>query len=140
MSLLYVGLSSWLCVGCAQAPRLAAPLCANPLPITGHFDRRAPEFWTSIPDREVAAAVASDYGLSLAFSGSTVLTFPVTIDRDLLAKMRCDKRIETINYSGYLKNVLARESRAHLTPRWSGRVRDKVPSSNVGARAAQLNR
>ena len=27
-----------------------------------------------------------------------------------------------------------------LTPRWSGRVRDKVPSSNGGARAAQLNR
>jgi hypothetical protein len=27
-----------------------------------------------------------------------------------------------------------------LTPRWSGRVVDKVPSSGVGARAAQLNR
>ena len=27
-----------------------------------------------------------------------------------------------------------------LTPRWSGRVEDKVPSSNVGVRAAQLNR
>jgi len=28
----------------------------------------------------------------------------------------------------------------HLTNRWSGRVRHKVRSSNVGARAAQLNR
>jgi hypothetical protein len=28
----------------------------------------------------------------------------------------------------------------HLTPRWSGRVKDKVPSSNAGVRAAQLNR
>jgi len=28
----------------------------------------------------------------------------------------------------------------HLTNRWSGRVSDKVPSSYVGARAAQLNR
>jgi hypothetical protein len=27
-----------------------------------------------------------------------------------------------------------------LTRRWSGRVKDKVPSSNVGVRAAQLNR
>lgn len=27
-----------------------------------------------------------------------------------------------------------------LTPRWSGRVRDKVPSPSVGVRAAQLNR
>jgi hypothetical protein len=27
-----------------------------------------------------------------------------------------------------------------LTNRWSGRVRDKVPSSYAGARAAQLNR
>ena len=27
-----------------------------------------------------------------------------------------------------------------LTNRWSGRVRDKVPSSYTGARAAQLNR
>ena len=27
-----------------------------------------------------------------------------------------------------------------LTPRWSGRVDDKVPSSNAGMRAAQLNR
>ena len=30
--------------------------------------------------------------------------------------------------------------RRPLTPRSSGRVKDKVPSSNVGARAAQLNR
>ena len=27
-----------------------------------------------------------------------------------------------------------------LTNRWSGRVMDKVPSSNAGVRAAQLNR
>ena len=27
-----------------------------------------------------------------------------------------------------------------LTNRWSGRVKDKVPSSDIGARAAQLNR
>ena len=27
-----------------------------------------------------------------------------------------------------------------LTTRWSGRVRDKVPSSYIGVRAAQLNR
>jgi hypothetical protein len=26
-----------------------------------------------------------------------------------------------------------------LTPRWSGRVEDKVPSSDRGVRAAQLN-
>ena len=31
-------------------------------------------------------------------------------------------------------------TKCRLTPRWSGRVRDKVPSSNSGARAAQLNR
>ena len=30
--------------------------------------------------------------------------------------------------------------RAYLTNRWSGRVKDKVPSSYIGARAAQLNR
>ena len=27
-----------------------------------------------------------------------------------------------------------------LTNRWSGRVQNKVPSSNIGVRAAQLNR
>jgi hypothetical protein len=27
-----------------------------------------------------------------------------------------------------------------LTPRWSGRVKDKVPSPKIGARAAQPNR
>jgi len=27
-----------------------------------------------------------------------------------------------------------------LTNRWSGRVKDKVPSSTAGVRAAQLNR
>jgi hypothetical protein len=31
-------------------------------------------------------------------------------------------------------------TRCRLTPRWSGRVRDKVPSSYIGVRAAQLNR
>jgi hypothetical protein len=29
---------------------------------------------------------------------------------------------------------------AGLTNRWSGRVRDKVPSSDAGVRAAQLKR
>ena len=31
-------------------------------------------------------------------------------------------------------------SQRRLTPRWSGRVKDKVPSSDVGVRVAQLNR
>jgi hypothetical protein len=54
--------------------------------------------------------------------------------------MRCDNRIDFFNYDAYMENVLAGDSRAYLTPRWSGRVNDKVPSSNFGARAAQLNR
>ena len=33
-----------------------------------------------------------------------------------------------------------RRCQCHLTLRWSARVGDKVPSSNVGARGAQLNR
>ena len=33
-----------------------------------------------------------------------------------------------------------RSARCRLTPRWSGRVEDKVPSSNRSARAAQLKR
>jgi len=37
-----------------------------------------------------------------------------------------------------MKTAVASQSR--LTPRSSGRVRDKVPSSYVGVRAAQLNR
>jgi len=111
------------------------PACADPVPITGHFDRSAPDFWTSIPDRQVAAAVASDYALKLAFEGSTVLTFPVTVDSALLAKMRCDKRIRFIQYSEQLKNVVARTSRAHLAPRSSGRGDDKVPSPYTGLRA-----
>ena len=32
------------------------------------------------------------------------------------------------------------ESRCRLTPRWSARVKDKVPNPNAGVRAAQLNR
>jgi hypothetical protein len=43
-----------------------------------------------------------------------------------------------------LRNVRAVKGGVHamrcLTNRWSGRVIDKVPSSDVGARAAQLNR
>jgi hypothetical protein len=31
-------------------------------------------------------------------------------------------------------------AKCNLTPRWSGRVDDKVPSSYFGVRAAQLNR
>ena len=37
-------------------------------------------------------------------------------------------------------DVIEKGEECHLTPRWSGRVRDKVPSSYVGVRAAQLNR
>jgi len=35
---------------------------------------------------------------------------------------------------------MERGTSATLTPRWSGRVEDKVPSSTGGVRAAQLNR
>ncbi len=35
---------------------------------------------------------------------------------------------------------MTRRFECRLTPRWSGRVQDKVPSSDVGVRAAQLNR
>jgi len=84
-----------------------APKCANPIPISGRFDRKAPEIWTTISDRQVAADVARDYKLKLAFDGSRVLTFPATIDPALLAKMRCDNRIQFLSYSEYMKNVLA---------------------------------
>src|ERR1700741_2967984 len=96
-----------LCAGCTHSPKLTVPACKNPVPIAGHFDRKAPEFWTLIADRQLAADVARDYGLKLAFEGSAVLKFPVTIDPELLAKMRCDNRIQFLNYSEYLKNVLA---------------------------------
>jgi hypothetical protein len=84
------------CAGCVHAPKLMSPACADPVPISGHYDREAPEFWTVVPDREVAAAVANDYGLTLAFEGSSVITFPVTIDPALLARLRCDERIHSI--------------------------------------------
>lgn len=96
--------------------------------------------WTSIVNRQVAADVARDYGLKLPFEGSTVLTFPTALDPAVLAKMRCDNRIPSLNYDAFMQNVLAGDPRAYLTPRWSGRVQDKVPSANVGARAVRLNR
>jgi len=37
-------------------------------------------------------------------------------------------------------NLLSLRMIRRLTNRWSGRVKDKVPSSYDGARAAQLNR
>ena len=95
------------CAGCAHSPKLVQPECSNPIPITGHFDRRAPGIWTTIADRQIAAEVARDYGLKLPFEGSTVLTFPTTIDAALLAKMRCDDRIPTLTYDAVMKNVLA---------------------------------
>ena len=36
--------------------------------------------------------------------------------------------------------TLMSDMSCRLTNRWSGRVKDKVPSSYIGARAAQLNR
>ena len=106
-SLMGMTLLSWLCVGCVHGPKLVTPACSNPVPITGRYDPKAPEFWTTIADREVAADVARDFGLKLAFDGSTVLTFPAAIDSALLARMRCDSRIPFISYSEYLKNVMA---------------------------------
>jgi len=37
-------------------------------------------------------------------------------------------------------NISAASHLCHLTSRWSGRVKDKVPSSHIGVRAAQINR
>jgi peptidoglycan/LPS O-acetylase OafA/YrhL len=43
-------------------------------------------------------------------------------------------------FGGEVRRGKTEHRRRDLTPRWSGRVIDKVPSSNVGVRAAQLNR
>ena len=116
MALVAALMSLSLCAGCAHPPKLFVPACSNPVSISGRFDRRAPEFWTSIADRQVAADVARDYGLKLAFEGSTVLTFPAAIDPNLLARMRCDRRIQFLSYSAYTKNVLAVADQERLTP------------------------
>ena len=39
-----------------------------------------------------------------------------------------------------MEAVVAISGAGRLTNRWSGRVRDKAPSPNFGARAAQLDR
>src|SRR3569832_294438 len=95
MSLATALASLLLCAGRVHSPKLVMPQCTNPVPVTGHFDRRSPRIWTTLVDRQVATEVARDYGLKLPFEGSTVLTFPATIDPALLAKMRCDKRIQS---------------------------------------------
>jgi hypothetical protein len=41
---------------------------------------------------------------------------------------------------GHIAGASLERSASGLTNRWSGRVKDKVPSSNVGVRAAQLGR
>ena len=40
----------------------------------------------------------------------------------------------------FVVNQCGRRLTCRLTPRWSGRVGDKVPSSCANVRAAQLNR
>lgn len=94
------------CAGCAHAPALQPPACEHPAPITGRFDRYVPTFWIQFPNDEVAAAVAGEYGLRVAFDGSRIVSFPVTIDPVLLAKMRCDSRVPFIDYSQQLRHVV----------------------------------
>ena len=47
-----------------------------------------------------------------------------------------DRGVAVTHTAGLLQRPVPRR----LTLRWSGRVRDKVPSSYIGVRAAQLNR
>lgn len=42
--------------------------------------------------------------------------------------------------SDYYYSFATAQSHSWLTPRWGGRVGNKVPGSNCGVRAAQLNR
>ena len=50
-------------------------------------------------------------------------------------------QMTSIEHARVRIGILTRRLRVGgLTNRWSGRVGDKVPSSYVGARAAQLNR
>ena len=129
-----------LCAACSHKPKLLVPACANPLPITGQYDKRSPTFWTKIAGRQAAADVAGDYGLTLAFEGSTVLSFPASIAPAILAKMRCDKRIQFISYSEYLENVLARTPGAPRMRRSSEPGHSGSLPALFGVRAAQLNR
>ena len=54
---------------------------------------------------------------------------------------RSTKTLEVRKVNGAWVVVRVKEhAKRGLTNRWSGRVRDKVPSSYAGVRAAQLNR
>ena len=55
----------------------------------------------------------------------------------LVAPLGRGRNVCTSRRVGYIE---ATDAKCRLTPRSSGRVRNKVPSSNIGVRAAQLNR
>ena len=58
-----------------------------------------------------------------------------------LSRSRDAASVALVNRMSTVKGrMAARTLTRRLTNRWSGRVEDKVPSPNVGARAAQLNR
>jgi hypothetical protein len=94
------------CASSAHAPVLVTPACETPARLRGDYDLSAPTLFTVLANPAIAAAVADEYGLPKVQPDQSTLSVPAHIDQQLLARLRCDRRVPALEFSRTLRNVV----------------------------------
>jgi hypothetical protein len=96
--------------GCASAPPVVEPTCANSIPLGGRWDRRAPGYIVrlraGIDSRTVMTAYTQQYGFVARSIGEPYF-FIEEIAPAALADLRCERDVVAIFHDANLGNIIA---------------------------------
>lgn len=93
--------SAVLSTACANAPRIATPPCERPAPLHGQYDGRAPGYQVRLrdPTEAVAREFVRRHSLEprdVSSSGEWIAL--KRIGPDVIAKLRCDAAVESVEF------------------------------------------
>ncbi len=97
-------LAAVLLTGCASAPPVLEPHCADPAPVEGTYHRSTPGYLVTLADDvEDPETIAHELGGKLGFRPESILAtmkiFTVrTLTPDSLAALRCEPAIRRITF------------------------------------------
>ena len=94
---------AWSLVACASSP--SGPSCADPAPLTGKFDPRAPDYIVLFHDGVDSVAETARLEQAYGFTASRVFTtdldgFTANLNDDIRDSLRCEPTVQFVEHDG----------------------------------------
>ena len=83
-----------------------APACANPAPLLGKFDPRAPGYLVALVSAKnfeaTVATLAARHGFQVEYFYETIHSFAVRLEPETVAALRCELQVKFIEHNQIL--------------------------------------